>query len=136
MLVTALLWRRRRAGDRVRAWRRPFVACLGWQAVGAVVAAWGHVQLMDQEGSGKHHFEPVTPPPFLGREMCSCQSFPMWVITGQVRIFLIDSILVGFSVLLPCCWGCVVRDFLGGGDSSFISWGARRSRCMAVMLWP
>lgn len=84
-------------------------AVLGWLWEGwAVGAAWGRVQLMDQEGSGKHHSEPVPPPPFLGCEMCSFQSSPVWVITGQVRIFLIDSILVGFSALLPCCLGCVV----------------------------
>lgn len=119
----------------------PSVGFLAWPGLagcgrgglwGQLVAAWG--LLMDQEGSGKHHPEPVPPPPFLGCGMCSFQSFPMWVTTGQVRIFPIDSILVGFSVLLPCCLVCVVWAFFRRQRFHFHFVGNQRHRLAVKLL--
>lgn len=87
---------------------RALMERLPWAGCRAADGSAGCAQLMHQEGLGKNHLETVTPQPFLGCEICFFHSFPSWSVTGQVRIFLIDSILVGFSVLLPCCLGCVV----------------------------
>jgi len=113
-VVATLLWSRNKAGDSAQARREGrdtlycLAGCCGGWLWGQLLAAWGCAGLRHREGVGKHHFEPATPWPFLGCEMFVFQSFPTWVITGQVRIFLIDSILVGFLVLLACCSGCVV----------------------------
>lgn len=56
--MTALLWRRRKAGDGAQAQRN------GWETI-CGISGLGCVQLMDQDGSGKHHFEPVTHHPSL-----------------------------------------------------------------------
>lgn len=119
--VATLLWRRRRAGGGAPAQRKGTetlhgVAGLGWQAAAGAGCgdSWWQLGDMPNWCVGKargsttsnqllHHHS-------LGVR-CTFFSFPTWVTTGQVRIFLIDSILVGFSVLLPCCLGCFVSFF-------------------------
>lgn len=117
---------------------RPFVAFLAWAGrlwEGGLCGSWGCAQLMDQDGSGKHHFEPVTHHPSLLWDVL----FPEFSYVGHNRTS--ENISnrfnsCGFFSASPLLLGLCCVSFSGSSDSSFISWATKGSHCMAVMLLP
>lgn len=137
VLVPALLWRRRKAGEGARAQRRGWETICGMTGLGWAGRLWEGWAVGAAGGLGRLRGAPLwtsytTTLPWVWDVL-----FPKFSYVGHDRTS--ENISnrfnsCGFFSASPLLLGLCCVSFSGGSDSSFISWATKRSDCLAVML--